>query len=125
VELVGDDDKASIKEVYDNALGCLSDSDQQLPQIKLFLPLLTAGIGVHHSGILPILRELVELLFQEGLIKVCTAQGWGFGDKVLRFCGVLIDLLLPSEIFMTLGARTRAHSQKQRTCTRLCAWDDT
>ena len=33
--------------------------------------LLGRGIGVHHSGILPILKEIVELLFQQGLIKVC------------------------------------------------------
>ena len=28
------------------------------------------GVGVHHSGLLPIVKELVELLFAEGLIKV-------------------------------------------------------
>jgi superfamily II RNA helicase len=32
--------------------------------------LLEKGIGVHHSGILPILKEIVELLFQEGFVKV-------------------------------------------------------
>lgn len=32
--------------------------------------LLERGIGVHHSGILPILKEVVEMLFQEGLVKV-------------------------------------------------------
>lgn len=31
---------------------------------------LKRGIGVHHSGILPILKEVVELLFQKGLVKV-------------------------------------------------------
>lgn len=35
------------------------------------LPLLKRGIGVHHSGLLPILKEVIEILFQEGLIKVC------------------------------------------------------
>lgn len=34
------------------------------------LPLLKRGIGVHHSGLLPILKEVIEILFQEGLIKV-------------------------------------------------------
>ncbi len=32
--------------------------------------MLRRGIGVHHSGLLPILKEVVEILFQEGLIKV-------------------------------------------------------
>lgn len=36
--------------------------------------LLKRGIGVHHSGILPILKEVVEMLFSRGLVKV---RGWG------------------------------------------------
>lgn len=32
--------------------------------------ILKRGIGVHHSGILPILKEVVEMLFQRGLVKV-------------------------------------------------------
>lgn len=36
------------------------------------LPLLKRGIGIHHSGLLPILKETIEILFSEGLIKVKT-----------------------------------------------------
>ena len=32
--------------------------------------LLKRGIGLHHSGVLPILKEVVEMLFQRGLVKV-------------------------------------------------------
>lgn len=32
--------------------------------------LLSRGIGVHHSGLLPILKEVVEMLFSRGLVKV-------------------------------------------------------
>lgn len=32
--------------------------------------LLHRGLGVHHSGILPILKEIVEMLFSRGLVKV-------------------------------------------------------
>ena len=32
--------------------------------------LLKRGLGVHHSGILPILKEVVEMLFHKGLVKV-------------------------------------------------------
>jgi ATP-dependent RNA helicase DOB1 len=28
------------------------------------------GIGIHHGGLLPIVKEVIEILFQEGLIKV-------------------------------------------------------
>jgi len=41
-----------------------------LNQVTAALPLLMRGIGVHHSGLLPILKEIIEILFQEGLIKV-------------------------------------------------------
>ena len=43
--------------------------DRGLEPIGHFLPILKRGIAVHHSGLLPLLKELVELLFQEGLIK--------------------------------------------------------
>lgn len=35
--------------------------------------LLKRGIGVHHSGILPLLKEVVEMMFQEGLVKLLFA----------------------------------------------------
>lgn len=28
------------------------------------------GIGVHHSGILPLLKEIVEMLFQSGFVSI-------------------------------------------------------
>jgi ATP-dependent RNA helicase DOB1 len=37
------------------------------------LPLLKRGIGIHHSGLLPILKEVIEILFQEGLVKALFA----------------------------------------------------
>ena len=50
-----------------------------LLQVGALLPMLKRGVGVHHSGLLPILKEVIEILFQENLIKVrhpcllCTA----------------------------------------------------
>ncbi len=37
------------------------------------LPLLKRGIGIHHSGLLPLLKEVIEILFQEGLVKALFA----------------------------------------------------
>lgn len=39
-------------------------------QVLHTVDLLKRGIGVHHSGILPILKEVVEMLFSKGLVKV-------------------------------------------------------
>lgn len=49
-----------------NAVDLLSEEDQRLPQVLTLLPVLKRGIGVHHSGLLPILKELVEILFSVG-----------------------------------------------------------
>ena len=46
---------------------------RRLPQLVNMLSSLQRGIGVHHSGLLPILKELIELLFGEGLLKVLFA----------------------------------------------------
>lgn len=42
-------------------------------EYKTMIDLLKRGIAIHHSGILPILREMVELLFAKGCIKVLFA----------------------------------------------------
>jgi antiviral helicase SKI2 len=34
--------------------------------------LLRRGIGVHHAGLLPIVKEVVEMLFCRGVIKVTS-----------------------------------------------------
>lgn len=39
-------------------------------QVTQMSDLLSRGVGVHHSGVLPILKEVIELLFQRGLVKV-------------------------------------------------------
>ena len=45
-----------------------------LPDYINLVSLLEKGIGIHHSGMMPILREIVELLFSKGYIKLlfCT-----------------------------------------------------
>ncbi|KAG7241150.1 hypothetical protein INR49_025893 [Caranx melampygus] len=59
-----DDEKRLVEEVFNNAVDCLSDEDKKLPQ---------RGIGIHHGGLLPILKETIEILFSEGLLKALFA----------------------------------------------------
>ncbi|VDO26325.1 unnamed protein product [Brugia timori] len=68
-----EDEKAKVKEIFVNAISLLSDEDSKLPEIGRVLPLLLRGIGVHHSGLLPIVKEVIEILFGEGLIKTLFA----------------------------------------------------
>ncbi|KII85594.1 hypothetical protein PLICRDRAFT_44920 [Plicaturopsis crispa FD-325 SS-3] len=62
-----------VTNIFNNAIENLSVDDRQLPQISNLLPLLKRGVGIHHGGLLPILKEVIEILFQEGLIKVLFA----------------------------------------------------
>ncbi|XP_040951843.1 DExH-box ATP-dependent RNA helicase DExH9 isoform X2 [Gossypium hirsutum] len=73
MDLNDDDEKGNIETVFWSAMDMLSDDDKKLPQVSNMLPLLKRGIGVHHSGLLPILKEVIEILFQEGLIKCLFA----------------------------------------------------
>ncbi|KAA0202509.1 hypothetical protein HAZT_HAZT009283 [Hyalella azteca] len=66
-------EKQLVDEVFTNATAVLSDEDKQLPQVVSVLPLLRRGIGIHHGGLLPIIKETVEILFGEGLIKALFA----------------------------------------------------
>ena len=68
-----DDEKDMVSQVFNGALNSLTAEDKELPQIANILPLLRRGIGIHHSGLLPLLKEVIEILFQEGLIKVLFA----------------------------------------------------
>jgi superfamily II RNA helicase len=45
-----------------------------LPEYINVVGLLRKGIGIHHAGMMPILRELTEMLFAKGFIKIlfCT-----------------------------------------------------
>lgn len=68
-----DAEKDMISQVYINAIDSLGEDDRKLPQVEALLPLLKRGIGIHHGGLLPILKEIVEILFSEGLIKTLFA----------------------------------------------------
>jgi len=55
--------------VVRNAIINLTEEDRQLPQITNLLPFLRRGIGIHRGSLLLILKEAIEILFQEGLIR--------------------------------------------------------
>ncbi|XP_078433326.1 RNA helicase, ATP-dependent, SK12/DOB1 protein [Wolffia australiana] len=73
MDLNEEDEKLNTETIFWSAMDILSDDDKKLPQVANMLPLLKRGIGVHHSGLLPILKEVIEILFQEGLIKCLFA----------------------------------------------------
>jgi ATP-dependent RNA helicase DOB1 len=111
-------EKAMVSKVFNSAIEMLSEEDRQLPQIQHILPLLRRGIGVHHSGLLPILKETIEILFQEGLIKVLFAtETFSIGlnmpaktvvfTSVRKFDGVSQRWVTPSEFIQMSGRAGR------------------
>ena len=44
-----------------------------LPEYQSIVSLLEKGVAIHHAGIIPILREMVELLFAKGYVKLLFA----------------------------------------------------
>ncbi|KAF8919476.1 antiviral helicase [Mucidula mucida] len=91
-EFNNQDEQDQVTAIFTNAIDSLSDDDKQLPQISNLLPLLRRGIGIHHSGLLPILKEVIEIIFQEGLVKVLFATetfsiGLNMPAKTVVFTG--------------------------------------
>ena len=44
-----------------------------LPEYSVIVSLLEKGIGIHHSGLLPVFREMIELLFSKGYVQMLFA----------------------------------------------------
>ncbi|KAL1527300.1 hypothetical protein AB1Y20_015972 [Prymnesium parvum] len=73
LQLLAADEAERVQLVFDALVETLSEEDAKLPQVRAMLPLLLCGVGIHHSGVLPVLRELVELLFADGALRVLIA----------------------------------------------------
>jgi len=66
-------DKQRINTFFDKVVDSIPPQEQSISQIKYIKKLLQYGIGVHHSGLLPILKEIIEILYFQGLIKILIA----------------------------------------------------
>eukprot|EP00516_Mucochytrium_quahogii_P006056 CAMPEP_0203754358 /NCGR_PEP_ID=MMETSP0098-20131031/7960_1 /ASSEMBLY_ACC=CAM_ASM_000208 /TAXON_ID=96639 /ORGANISM=" , Strain NY0313808BC1" /LENGTH=1330 /DNA_ID=CAMNT_0050645317 /DNA_START=642 /DNA_END=4631 /DNA_ORIENTATION=- len=73
LDMVVAKEKHRIHSVFARAMTRLQGSDKYLPQVLRVKELINRGIGVHHGGLLPILKEVVEILFCQGLIKILFA----------------------------------------------------
>lgn len=71
--LVAPAQAAHIDAVVDAYLNALRPEDRELDQVKLMVSLARKGIGFHHAGLLPVLKQLVEVLFGRGLMQVVFA----------------------------------------------------
>ncbi|GAA5871318.1 hypothetical protein JCM1840_004411 [Sporobolomyces johnsonii] len=86
-------EKSEVHITLERSLTRLKGPDKDLPQITNMRSLLSRGIGVHHGGLLPIVKEIVELLFARGLVKVLFAtetfaMGVNMPAKCVVFSGI-------------------------------------
>lgn len=66
-------EKSAIHMTIERSIARLKPEDRVLPQIIRLRGLLSRGIAVHHGGLLPIVKEIVEILFAQTLVKVLFA----------------------------------------------------
>jgi superfamily II RNA helicase len=46
---------------------------KSLPEYEFYLNLLEKGIGIHHAGMLPVFKEMIEILYDRKYIKILVA----------------------------------------------------
>lgn len=99
-------------------LGELSPQDRALRQVSLLFRLLPRGVAVHHAGMLPQLKMLVEELFQAGKLRAVFATdtlavGINMPARTVvvaeqqKFDGVQRRLLTPNEYRQMTGRAGR------------------
>lgn len=71
-DLLDSSDVASVKHILSFHLRNFPDL-QKSPQYNKLYERLLKGIAFHHSGLLPVLREMVEILFAKGFVKLLFA----------------------------------------------------
>jgi superfamily II RNA helicase len=80
----------------------------ELPEYKQLVALLEKGIGIHHSGMIPVLREIVEFMISKRYIKLLFAtESFAIGlncpirtaifTSLTKFDGRGLRFLLPHE----------------------------
>jgi len=90
----------------------------KLPEYLSLVQLLEKGIGIHHSGMIPILREIVELMISQKKIKLLFAtESFAIGldcpirtvvfTEIRKFDGSLERILLPHEYTQMAGRAGR------------------
>ncbi|XP_051949241.1 helicase SKI2W [Xyrauchen texanus] len=131
LDLTSSVEKSEIHSFLQKSLSRLRGGDRQLPQILLMRDLLKRGIGVHHSGILPILKEVIEMLFSRGLVKVLFAtETFAMGvnmpartvvfDSIRKHDGTGFRNLLPGEYIQMAGRAGRRGLDATGTVIILC-----
>jgi superfamily II RNA helicase len=88
------DEIHEIKKIWNTYLLKYKDLYETSNEWNNLYKLIQKGIGYHHSGMIPILKEIVEILYEKGLIKILLstetfAMGVNMPTKSVVFCNLL------------------------------------
>ncbi|ESO92823.1 hypothetical protein LOTGIDRAFT_232926 [Lottia gigantea] len=134
LDLTSTSEKNEIHVFFQKSINKLKAPDRTLPQVILMADMLKRGIGVHHSGILPILKEVVEMLFGRGLVKILfSTETFAMGvnmpartvifDSIRKHDGTNFRNLLPGEYIQMAGRAGRRGLDTTGTVIILCKGD--
>ena len=73
INLITEEERSEIRNIFNCNMRKYKDIYEKLPQYQDILSVIEKGIAYHHSGLIPILKEVIEILFSKGLIKVLYA----------------------------------------------------
>jgi len=73
ISLINTKEITEVNSIFNKYLHAHKEDLIKLEQYKSIQILIQKGIAYHHSGVLPLLKEIIEILFQRGLIKVLFA----------------------------------------------------
>lgn len=73
--LIDAQEQTQVEKIITQEMLKIEDRDRFtcLPQFQSLKKMLMKGVSVHHSGLLPIFKEIVEILFAQKLVKVLFA----------------------------------------------------
>ena len=73
-DLIDYTERSEIDKIFCHYMSPYMKKYENVSQIRILKELFNKGVAFHHSGLLPILKEIVEIIFKKGLIKVlfCT-----------------------------------------------------
>jgi superfamily II RNA helicase len=88
-----DEEKKEIINLWNRYLNEYKLSYNDKIQWKLIYPLILNGIGIHHSGIVPILKDFIEILYEKKLLKICvTTESFAMGVNFPTRTTIIVGL---------------------------------
>ncbi|MFT4260925.1 MAG: DEAD/DEAH box helicase [Candidatus Woesearchaeota archaeon] len=121
---LNNDEALQVSKIVRERLKETDESVLNLDTTRTLREILSKGIGFHHAGILPVLKEIVETLFSKGLIKVLFAtETFSVGinmpaktvvfDSMEKFDGINFRYINSKEFFQLAGRAGRRGIDKQ------------